>query len=570
MSKIVYICSRHQKGPPYSHHELALLSQRLTPDNIEANPPKIIDNDGVLVGIVNPADVLSVKHSSVCMGHMFGEQEDWWQPNTTVPDGTYALFRSNADTVEIITDTLASRTVWYALNEEVFIASTSQRAIVMLLKRFELNEEVFPWMISSGTLGPGLSWDQRINMLPDHSRLILNRNTWTLEERKKSLNYATNSVSQDEHEDNLKKSIELTFSELELNFNQWKLPLSGGVDSRAILLMLKDRPGLTTITWGLQSSLHDKNNDAFVAKQLAEHFHVAHEYFETDIPRQSIDEIFTRFIVAGEGRIDNISGYMDGFKIWKTLYDNGVQGIIRGDEAFGCYPVKSTSGVFRNMRFLTLEDFDNTDNIREYIQNTQQRPAKLLKTETESLEEWRDRLNREYEFPVIFAALNDLKLAYVEIINPLISRNIVSQAMTLPDNLRDDKKLFRHIVQTMCPEIRFAKNVAIEQRGNILRRKDVVNVITKELKSDHAQTLFHEKLLNEVLCQMVCTDANKPNNKNALLPRLIRKAKAVLSLPQKNNIDMNNVAFRLYLISKMSRLLSEDAQVLNNHQTAQQ
>ena len=561
VAKIVYICSRDEKETPCCQKNMALLSQRLTPDNIKPKQAQIIINKGIFIGIINPSDVLPIKNNSVCMGYMFGDQDDWWQPNATVPDGTYALFRGDEHTIELVTDTVASRTIWYVQTNNYLMASTSQRAIVMLLKSFEPNKNVFPWMISSGTLGPELSWDRRINMLPGSSRLVLERRSWKLNVIREPLGYSTNNVDTARHENNLKNSIEHTFDTLDLNLEKWVLPLSGGVDSRAILMMLKNRPGLKSITWGLRSSLCDKNNDAYIAKHLAANFHVEHSYFQTDVSQSSIDKIFTRFLIAGEGRVDNISGYMDGFNIWKTLYEKGVQGIIRGDEAFGCYPVKSAAEVFRNMNFQVLDDFSNTDTIRECIATSpQERPTALLKMKSESLDEWRDRLNREYEFPTVFAALNDLKLAYVEIINPLISRHILSQVVKLPDSLRADKALFRKIVNSLCPDIKFAKKAAIEQKGNLLRREDVVNVVKEELKSDHARTLFGGEFLDDILFHVISVDNNRANNPNPILPRLARKIKTKLRLQTKNNIDINNVAFRLYLISKMNKLLSEDAQ----------
>lgn len=565
MSKIVYICNRNEKKTLHSRQDIKILSQRLVPDNIEPRDPYIINNDGVLVGIISPVDILPIKNNSVCMGYMVAEQSDWWKPNADIPDGTYALFRCDDNTIEIVTDVVASRTVWYVQTEDQLLASTSQRAIVLLLKSFDLNEDVFPWMISSGTLGPGLSWDRRINMLPGNTRLVLDRKSWSLAIIREPLNYLPANISTKEHENNLKKAIESAFSRLDLDFNKWRLPLSGGVDSRAILLMLKDRPGLKVLTWGLRSSQHNKNNDAYIANQLSEYFDVEHEYFETDVSHGSVEDLLTRFLIAGEGRVDNISGYMDGFRIWKILHDTGTQGVIRGDEAFGCHAVKNSTEVYKNMGLLVLEDYDNLRrSLKCFHKNIQQRPAALLKKENETLEEWRDRLNREYEFPTIFAALNDLKLAYVEIINPLISHSIVEQVMSLPDNLRTGKSLFTRIVVSLCPDIKFAKHAAIETRNNILRKNNVVSVIIGELETAHSRKLFEEEFLGDVLSRIVSTDNGNDSRIKRLSDRIIRKISKRLSFRKTNDIDMNSVAFRLYLISKMTRLLLDDAQALNS------
>ena len=252
-----------------------------------------------------------------------------------IPDGSYALFRSDENKVELITDVVGSRTIWYVRMEDAFIASTSQRAIIFFLQDFQPNEEAFSWMLSSGTLGPGLSWDKRIHSLEGNARLILDRSSWEIEIKKEKVIYEPVDLPDEEHEVRLKKAMEETFDNLSLDFSKWILPLSGGFDSRAILLMLKNRQGLKAVTWGLESSLRDKRNDAYVARALAKHYNIDHYYFHTDISDEPIEEIFRRFLVAGEGRIDHISGYMDGFRIWKHLYESGYHGIIRGDMAFG-------------------------------------------------------------------------------------------------------------------------------------------------------------------------------------------------------------------------------------------
>ena len=53
-----------------------------------------------------------------------------------IPDGSYALFRSDENKVELITDVVGSRTIWYVRTEDAFIASTSQRAIIFFSSGF--------------------------------------------------------------------------------------------------------------------------------------------------------------------------------------------------------------------------------------------------------------------------------------------------------------------------------------------------------------------------------------------------------------------------------------------------
>jgi hypothetical protein len=99
---------------------------------------------------------------------------------------------------------------------------------------------------------------------------------------------------------------------------------------------------LATITWGLESSINNKTNDAYIAKKLASVVGVPHNYYCTNLSIESVEKLIDRFLICSEGRIDHLSGYMDGLEIWRRLAeDEKIYGIIRGDEGFGWIPVSS-------------------------------------------------------------------------------------------------------------------------------------------------------------------------------------------------------------------------------------
>jgi len=64
------------------------------------------------------------------------------------------------------------------------------------------------------------------------------------------------------------------------------------------------------------------------------------------------------------------------------------------------------------------------------------------------LRDWRDRLYQQYRVPFLLAALSDLKLGYVEIVNPLLSDSVIDLIRQLPDSLRTHKVLLRNIGRT--------------------------------------------------------------------------------------------------------------------------
>jgi asparagine synthetase B (glutamine-hydrolysing) len=164
----------------------------------------------------------------------------------------------------------------------MFIASTSQRAIIYFLESFEPDNAAFLWMLSSGSLGPGYSWDRRIKFLNPDTRLRLDRRTWRATVEKGEVDFHCTGRTEQEYERDLREALEYSFAGLSLDYSKWALALSGGYDSRAILLKLKEHRDLQCITCGMRSELSDKESDAFIARQLAGNFGLPHRYFELE------------------------------------------------------------------------------------------------------------------------------------------------------------------------------------------------------------------------------------------------------------------------------------------------
>jgi hypothetical protein len=231
---------------------------------------------------------------------MLSGDTSWADPLTERPDGTYALFRSNSTIVEVLSDAVASRTIWYFLDDEMLIASTSQRAIVLLLASFRFNDKVIPWMLSTGTLGPGHSWDSRLKCIPADSSIVLDRSSWILRSDISNCEFIAVNRSDDEHRKLFEQSLHTTFASLDLDYSKWILPLSGGYDSRFILYMLKDHANLRTITWGLKSALGEQGR-THIARSLAGLLGVKHDYHETGVIRRT-DKRCVRQVSCVRGR----------------------------------------------------------------------------------------------------------------------------------------------------------------------------------------------------------------------------------------------------------------------------
>jgi hypothetical protein len=572
MAKCIYVWSR--RANPISVGELLnKICIRLSPDNIAFNEPVVVVSGSAAYGIINPNSILSERGSSLLLGQIFGEDDNWDVPLRDFPDGSYALFRNGNDYAEIVSDPAASRTIWYYADENVFVASTSQRAIIMFLGNFEFNKNIIPWMLSSGNLGPSNSWDIRIKRVPADSSVILKKADWSVRVKSNPVQIRPVKRSDKEHEKLLKESLENTFGSLRLDYSKWALPLSGGYDSRGILCYLLDKSpdikNLKTITWGLNSSLEKKGNDAYVARELANRLNVPNKYYTNDFSGEPVDIVINRFVRLGEGRIDNISSYLDGFEMWKRIFEDGIEGIIRGDEGFGCRHYTSELAVRKNQSCVLCSDFANLKDYKKYGFITQELPHYLKHEKAETLGEWCDRIFQEYTLSTEFAALSDLKLSYVEQINPLLSRKILHQVRQLPDHLRAGKNLFKKIVNSTSPGVDYAKDASSSPLSEVLKQKQIVDYMKNELSSDDAGTLFPEEFLSFILKGITIMDKYTMSQAGSfsprsfigdLTPRFVREAirKKVIHY----SVDGNILAFRVLLICKTYKVLNTDKSCL--------
>jgi hypothetical protein len=430
-------------------------------------------------------------------------------------------------------------------------------------------------MLSSGTLGPENTWDARLRALGPGARLVLDREAWTVRVETPAVEFVPAQRTKADHKAHLENVLQDVFARLSFDPTHWVLPLSGGVDSRAILLMLPPDRRVRCVTWGLKESLNDPLNDAYLAKALAEKFGTGHVYYETDLSDEPVESIVDRFLAAGEGRVDHLSGYMDGCRIWKRLYEEKVAGILRGDHGFGRHAAPTSFEVRRSNGLTLLSDFANGNGLEDTDFLAQQLPERLQRRPRESLLQWRDRLQHEFRIPVVLAALNDIKCAYVEVMNPLLTHPVIHCARQLPDELRTDKRLFEDLVREKSPPIPFAERRAIASLGNIQRTQQVVDMMRDELSSGDAQTLFPRQWLDRVIQTLkVVQDSTVRSSRASLrssLKRYVptglrRLARHVLArgAPSSLSGDANQWAFRVLMIARTVRMLNADAAALRS------
>ena len=159
--------------------------------------------------------------------------------------------------------------------------------------------------------------------------------------------------------------------------------------------------------------------------------------------------------------------------------------------------------------------------------------------------------------------MSDLKLGYVEQITPLLSRRINTALLSLPENLRANKFLFKKIVDEFKPKIKYAKKGATASPKSILESEKIVAIMKKEMDSDYAQSIFSKDLLEYVLKSMKIEknrEGRKSNKKiliaflKSIVPYSVKYR--ILSV-RKQLININVLAFRIFMIIYMHKLLNQ-------------
>lgn len=577
MAKIVY--TYYRKGLDSSiSKRLAHVCDKLAPDNIVPNKPLIYESDFLAYAVMNPVDGFLTKNSSILFGTLYKESENWEIPFKQYPDGSYAIFRDNEKHIEILSDQLATRTIWYYKDDEKILVSTSQRALIMLLGDFQFDESVIPWMLSTGTLGPYFSWDERLKKLEPDSSVVVDKKNWSIKVNKNINDYESKVINFDRNA-NFKEilSNELTrvFSRLSIDFKKWVLPLSGGFDSRGILCFLlenaRGKRDLQTITWGTKEAQHRKGSDGYIASKLTKELDVPNSYYSVDEPKVSAEVVLNRFLKLGEGRVDHISGYIDGLELWKDLFNKGIHGIIRGDEVLGHPRFYSESATLIALDFGLCSQFRNLKNYRKFGFKEQKLDKKYYKQSNESVLEWQDRLYKWYRLPIIQAALADLKLAYVEQINPLLSKDIMVLINSFPDNMRWDKKAFLKIVNELSPVSEIAKNNSLPSFIDVLSQREYKKIIITEMNSARSKEIFPESFIDELINDLEKEPINNHNKGEHSTKKRITKSlksmlpgfiKEIIQKFHKPKVNPYRLAFRVFLIVKMHEILEQDANSL--------
>ena len=583
MADLILACARPGR-PAVAAGSLRRAALRLAPPDVPLREPRLLQSIGVVVAVANPTAEGVFLHGhadergeasrgGACVGGLFGPPGSWWNVGGEPPDGTYALARWDADTVELLSDVCASRTLWYALTDDAFLASTSQRALVMLLGRFELELEAVSCFLSSGTLGPTVAWDDRVRRLLPDARITLDRAAWHVSERHSPFVLTPAAGGDDAHISRLRDALETTCATLDLDQERWVLALSGGRDSRALLVTLA-ASGVhpRCITWTTRTSRRHPLSDASVAARLARRFGAEHELWYLDEHRVDLGTMLDRFVAANEGRNDEIAGYVDGLALWTHLAQAGVSGVLRGDEAYGPRrrPPAPEDGR-RGLGGATADDYPAGHVIRRLDLAPQTWPAHLRISPGESRLDYRLRTMQTGYIPNAAAGLNGMKARYVEIATPHLSRLIIETVRSLPAELRRYSRAFSRIADDHARSIPHARSSSTPPMADLLRSPKMLEAIVSELASPGIERVLPGDGALVLLTALVAPGDGRARPKDVLKST----AKSILTaLPPgvayrlmpawkgPEALSTARLGLRALLASRTVRLLDEDAGAL--------
>src|SRR6185503_14644847 len=339
------------------------------------------------------------------------------------------------------------------------------------------------WMLSAGTLGPDAAWDARLRALRPGERVVLDRARWRVTRSTAPTLFEASRHDEEWQRVRLATALDESVGRYSWDAGKWVFLLSGGIDSRGLLTLLRANGRLQTVTWGLRDSPQRALNDARVAHRVAAAYGVAHRFLATELADLPRERLIRRFLVAGEGRTAAISPFVDGFAVWKTLRDEGFDGAIRGDEAFGQRPVRRPQEVRQLAKLTMLKDFLPAEEIAALELPAQTLPPRLAQRPHETLATWRDRLYQQHRLPNFLAALTDLASPYLEVVNPLLADGVVRCVRTLPDHLRTGKRLWREIAGPGGDNVPFAHRPAVLSLQRFVADTAMLELLLAELET---------------------------------------------------------------------------------------
>jgi hypothetical protein len=556
MTQWIYVCERSHGVGDWGG-DLRTLADRIAPPVQGLGDHRIITAPGAWLGLVRPVGPGIAEATAQGLAGRVGVLQEggaaWRELGSGSPEGAFALVRSDAHRVELCTDFVGSRSIWYAFDDQRLVASTSLRALLALLPGSEPHPRSLAWFISSGAPGPEGAWDRRVRQVPADAIVTLDRVRWVLDVAAHPVEFSPKMATPDQWQRRFEEVLDQAVRDCELPGAGWILPLSGGYDSRLLLSLLGSQGRrLPAVTWGREAALRNPRSDAHVAVRLAREAGLDHRYLVTDHPEESAEGVVDAFLATHGGTTESLFSYLDGMAMWRGFAREGVQGIIRGDQGFG-FSARPAKDAQIAVGLLLPQDLFPESEAEALADGLPQVPDHLLLQPGESDQTYADRLYHAYRMPFGLAALNDVKAPHVEIANPFLARSVQETLRTMPDALRADRALYCRVVERRSPPIPFATEPADDQESTFIHTPAFEAWMRAELQGERAQSLLPEGVRARLLASLTSQVAAQAPAFRTWLKRVLPKAvvKALTTRLPHRKPPMRRLAFRAALAMRI-------------------
>lgn len=573
MAQYIFVKTRNNSN---MLEKLECVCELLTPDEIKKTSDNFVGKWGgkfnSYYAIQNSKGVELENNGALLIGWV--DEINSIYKDTTDINGSYAVIKDFKNKLSFFCDQFGSRTLWYYLDNENFIISTSQRAIVALKNSFHLNKESIAWYLSAGCQGPFISWDKNIiQVLPDFQYYFDDEN-WSISSIKKKdlLLPKPNTTKKAEFINFFEKKLKKSLLDIIRKNNEEKklLPISGGLDSRLLLGLsddLKIINNLDLINWGVKSNLFD---DKKAATEISKFYDK--ELIDIYLPEkiEVFDPMLNNFVAQSEGRIDHFNAFTDCFNLWKYLNQCNYKIIIRGDIPYPTGLHLNDKQARQKIGLEKLSDYINFNHSELDIYKNLQTHCNLSRYSDESLIRWRDRLYASWRVPIILSGFTQLMSAYSENRTPMMDWELFKEYMGLPDKHKGNKLHIRELWEKYDKtKVSDSAVSSLKHMNDYFDTKEGKEYLLQGLENLTNAELLGKNFIKEVSGKLV-------GNKTATKAKVsyISKFKIFLSkkLPpyfkyylkskQPMYLSYVTVAYRLILVNKIINLYVSDSKFM--------
>ncbi|MCB0847698.1 MAG: hypothetical protein KDE26_30810, partial [Bacteroidetes bacterium] len=309
-----------------------------------------------------------------------------------------------------------------------------------------------------------------------------------------------------------------------------------------------------------------------IARKLGKTFGNPNQFLAIRQDLESLEAVIDRFIRYTEGMTDGLAGYIDGFHVWKQLFEQGFSGYLRGDRPLCSTPPIDMDTVMKDLKVRPLDFYANGEELAKWFPK-QTLPAELqFKEGEESLAVWQDRLIPLHYGPSIYAAMAECKAGFLEMSNPLLNRKIIKTAYPLRDKIGSVYEVYKKWVLDRTPDIPKGVENSNVNLKDILRSEDMVKMMREEFDRESAEKVFPRQLLTLISEPLKIAGFSIDNVK----PRHTSRFKYWIKqlIPQKFTdqrkkkkkyvLDPNILGFRAFIVLRMVHRFEEDTRLFHH------